>query len=212
MDSFHNTFLKILNGKDTLEKEYNIKSSIIDNREIATVTNIIQTAPYFLQGVKRMQRLISTHRDYYIARDIKTNTVYMCFKNILMLDLDNETLDIETLKKELFKKGENMSFQIYKTQRGYHAFCISKTFEYRTRETVEFMHQFKYLGVDIDYIRFCYIRGFSVRLNKKFNGENIDNYKFITITNEHLVDNKLKTLVDLHFQECKKYENDLNMN
>lgn len=208
-EEFHTSFLNIIKGLDPLEKEYNLKTSMVQKKEIATVNNIIQTAPHFLQGVKRPQRLISTHKDYYIARDTKTNTVYMCFKNILMLDFDNEQLDIETLINAL---PQNMSFKIYKTKRGFHAFCISKKFEYRTKETVEFMYQFKHLGVDIDYIRFCYIRGFSVRLNKKFNGENEVNYIYLTTTNEHLINDELNVLVDLHFQECTKYEKDLNIN
>ena len=205
--SFNTSFLNILRGLDPLDKEYNdwLMYDLSDH----SVDGILKSAPYFLQGVKRPQYLIKTSPDYYVARDTKTNTVYMCYKNIMMLDFDKNDLTIDSLLDNLPK---DMSFMIYKTERGYHAFCVSRKFEYRTRETVEFMHNYKDLGIDIDYIRFCYIRGFSVRLNKKFNGENKDNYKYITTTNEQLVDNDLKNLVELHITECKKYKKDLNLN
>lgn len=205
--SFNTSFLNILRGLDPLDKEYNdwLMYDLSDH----SVDGILKSAPYFLQGVKRPQYLIKTSLDYYVARDTKTNTVYMCYKNIMMLDFDKNDLTIDSLLDNLPK---DMSFMIYKTERGYHAFCVSRKFEYRTRETVEFMHNYKDLGIDIDYIRFCYIRGFSVRLNKKFNGENKDNYKYITTTNEQLVDNDLKNLVELHITECKKYKKDLNLN
>lgn len=205
--TFHNSFLNILNGLDPLDKEYDdlIVYDVSDN----SIDGIIKSAPYFLQGVKRPQRLIKTHDNYYIARDTKTNTVYMCYKNILMLDIDNSSLSLEELITVL---PQDMAFMIYKTERGYHCFCVSKIFEYRTRDTVEFMYRFKDLGIDIDYIRYCYIRGFSVRLNKKFYGENKDNYIYIKTTNNNLIDKKLKDLVELHIKECKKYEKDLNLN
>lgn len=205
--TFSASFLNILRGVDPLDKEYNefMFYDVSDH----SIDGIIKASPYFLQGVKRQQYLIKTHPDYYIARDIKTNTVYMCYKNIMMLDFDKDNLTIDTLLDNL---PNDMSFMIYKTERGFHVFCVSRKFDYRTRETVEFMHKYKDLGIDIDYIRFCYIRGFSVRLNKKFNGENKDNYSFIITTNQELVDNNLKKLVELHIKECKKYEKDLNIN
>jgi len=205
--TFNTSFLNILRGLDPLDKEYN--DLLMYDVSNHSVDGILKSAPYFLQGVKRPQYLIKTSPDYYIARDTKTNTVYMCYKNIMMLDFDKNDLTIDSLLDNLPK---DMSFMIYKTERGYHAFCVSRKFEYRSRETVEFMHNYKDLGIDIDYIRFCYIRGFSVRLNKKFNGEHKDNYKYITTTNEQLVDNDLKNLVELHITECKKYKKDLNLN
>lgn len=162
--------------------------------------------PYFLQGIKREQFLIETTPDYYISRDGKTNTVYMCFKNVLMLDFDNTTeSQLEILNKL------PMSFKIYSTTKGFHAFCISKKFQYRNIGTVEFMLQFKDSGVDIDYIRFCYLRGFCVRLNNKFEQKG-ENYKLYKVINPELINPELEKLVDLHFSKCELYKNDLNIN
>lgn len=199
---FSTTFLRILQGKDPLE-ELLIK---VDTRKIkeTDIESIIHTMPYFLQGIKREQFLIETTPEYYISRDSKTNTVYMCFKEILMLDFDNTTEEQLKVLDTL-----NLAFKIYKTTKGYHAFCISKKFEYRSKETVEFILNIS--GVDIDYIRFCYLRGFCVRLNKKFEQKG-ENYTLYKVTKPELINPELEKLVDLHFKKCKDYLNDLNIN
>lgn len=200
---FSTSFLKILQNKDPLELNFKVNTSKIKNTDIES---ILHTMPYFLQGIKREQYLIKTTPDYYISRDSKTNTVYMCYKNVLMLDFDDTTEEqLNVLNME------EKSFKIYSTNKGYHAFCISKKFEYRSKETLEFMLKFKDMGVDVDYIRFCYLRGFCVRLNKKFN-QTKDNYKFLKITKPELTNKELEDLVDKHFFECENYKDDINLN
>lgn len=122
-----------------------------------------------------------------------------------MLDFDN----IE--KYDFLLEEKDKAFKIYKNNRGIHAFCVSRKFEYRDLETVEYMTKFKDQSI-VNYIRFCYIRGFCVRLNKKFNGEHLDNYKLITTTNSLLVVPELERLVDLHMIKCQDFEHDLNLN
>ena len=199
---FHHSFLNILKGKDPLETQKYEYTRIFS----VDVNDIIDTASYYLQGVKRQQYLIETDNNYYIARDLKTNTVYMCYKNVMMLDFDTID-DVKFLSDEIEK-----SFKIYKTNRGYHAFCVSEIFDYRNKETVEYMLKYKDLGLDTTYIRYCYIRGFCVRLNKKFNETNKDNYTYVTTTNPELVDKNLNDLVDLHILKCKDYNDDYNLN
>jgi len=199
---FHKTFLDILQKRDPLEgMDFNylkIRSELLQD--------IIDTAPYYLQGINREQILIDTHKDYYIARDIMTNSVYMCFRNLLMLDFDNVDGIVELLTSD-----KTHSWKIYKTTRGFHAFCVSHEYEYRKRETVELM--LKYKDIDIDYIRFCYLRGYCVRLNKKFYQDmNTGNYIYIATTNSENVIQKLDLLTDLHIEKCKEYTSDLNIN
>lgn len=210
---FHRSFLRILDGSDPLEHttaDAHGASDLRESQPVNSADDIIRTAGHYIQGVKRPQSLVETHREYYVARDLKTNTVYMCYKKVLMLDIDNPGLGCEELVERLGNHSA-VSFQIYKTTRGYHAFCVSKTFDYRSKETVEFMYSFKDLGVDVDYIRYCYIRGFCVRLNKKFDGEAQDNYMYITTTNPEFLDPMLKGLVDLHIAKCTDYQHDLNL-
>lgn len=213
---FHRSFLRILSGSDPLQHTTE-DCGVHDLRgesqihSVNSADDIIRTVGHYIQGVKRPQSLVETHGEYYVARDLKTNTVYMCYKKVLMLDIDNAGLECEELVERLRGIHPAVSFQIYKTAKGYHAFCVSKRFNYRSKETVEFMYSFKDLGVDIDYIRYCYIRGFCVRLNKKFDGETSDNYRYVTTTNPELVDATLKELVDLHVQKCADYQHDLNL-
>ena len=82
MESFHKSFLNILQNKDPLQncetKQKTITYFTINNSE-----DIIKLAPQLISGVKRDQNLIKTRDDYYVARDSLTNTVYICFKHLL---------------------------------------------------------------------------------------------------------------------------------
>jgi hypothetical protein len=204
---FHKSFLTILRDNDELEDQLVNPLKIYSKHSY----DIINTAGYYLQGVKREQLLIEPALDYYIARDYKTNTVYLCYKNILMLDFDNIS-DEEYIDLLQVLSKEDKSFDIYKTSRGYHVFCTSNEFNYRSKEVVDYMLKFIDFKIDINYIRYCYIRGFCVRLNKKFEQGDECNYTYVTTINKFLANKKLEASVDLHLLKCKEYEDDYNLN
>ena len=139
--------------KDPLQKQTgNLKNQ--NDKSIESVTDIIRLAPVFIDGVKRNQILIKTHNDYYIARDTLTNTVYICFKDLLTIDIDididvkqvddkqiddkevddkiddkrvdDKQVDDKKIMDHFSKLSE--TFRIYKTSRGYHVYCTSKRF------------------------------------------------------------------------------------
>lgn len=183
---------------------------------IENVNDIIRLAPTFISGVKRDQVLIKTRGDYYIARDILTNTVYICFKDLLTIDIDididvdvDENVDINSDEKimDYFSKLSE-TFRIYKTPRGYHIYCTSKRFAYRDKDTISYMlNNF----CDKYYCVYSYIRGFSTRLNNKFNSRGEIVYEYIGKTNGE-EDSKLVKLVNLMESKTVKYKNDINLN
>ena len=206
-DEFHNSFLKILLNEDELEGQALFNYS-------ATVDGILNSAPKFLQGVKRKQFLIKTNKDYYIARDSKTNTVYICFKNLLMIDIDKLPKEIndKSIEEqnsyiiEYFSKLP-YSFRIYKSKRGYHVFCTSYKFNYRSRESVDFMLSNM---SDPYYCMYSYIRGYCVRLNRKFEEIN-HKHDCLHIINQDKEDIDLVKLLNVMDKNHKKYKNELNM-
>ena len=222
-------------GNDPLQKQTcNLKNQ--NNKSIENVTDIIRLAPVFIDGVKRNQILIKTRNDYYIARDTLTNTVYICFKDLLTIDIDvykvNDKAEEagkteeaeeteETEEAEKAEKAEEAdkkimdhfsklseTFRIYKTSRGYHVYCTSKRFPYRNRDTMEYMLSNL---CDKYYCVYSYIRGFSTRLNNKFNNEGQISYKYIGKTCGE-EDPDLVKLVNLMEDKSIKYKNDLNFN
>ena len=204
---------------DPLQKQTgNLKDE--NNISIKNVTDIIRLAPVFISGVKRDQILIKTRNDYYIARDVLTNTVYICFKDLLTIDIDIDVNidndndndndnrgDSDEKIMEHFSKLQE-TFRIYKTSRGYHVYCTSKRFTYRNRDTIHYMLSNL---CDKYYCVYSYIRGFSTRLNNKFNNEGQILYKYIGKTSGE-EDPDLVKLVNLMESKSIKYKYDINLN
>jgi hypothetical protein len=128
--TFHHTFLNIL--KDTSSSPPNVYSDFNFNILPKNFNTIQKITPFLINKIKKEQELLDTNENYYIARDTIDNTIYICYKSLLMLDIDNPEFDLSHLPL-------NMSFDIYKTQNGYHVFCISQEFDYHTQEAMEFI-------------------------------------------------------------------------
>jgi hypothetical protein len=213
---FHQTFLDILNGKDTLDLLYNKINKYVDfkfnfNLLPKCSDTVEKIAPYLLQRMKKEQELIETHKDYYVARDLLDNTVYICFKELLIIDIDGDKnhkyTNIEDIKNH-FSNYIGFSFMIYGRKNdlnnyySYHVFCTNKKFKYRDKETASFMiNNF----CDFYYTVHSYIRGFCVRLNNKFKNNN--KYEFICSINDKNEDIELVKLVTLHEKLLNTYSN-----
>jgi hypothetical protein len=172
----------------------------------------VKLAPILMQRMKREQRLIETNDKWYVAEDISTGTKYICFKDLLMIDIDNKSAEFidDKFIIEYFGNMKTDAFIIYKTRAGYHVFCVSREFEYRNKETIKFMLE---NFADYYYTIYSYIRGFSVRLNRKFN-ENLelDMYTYLgTYGEKSLIRNDLVELVNKHVEFTDKYKNEFNM-
>lgn len=207
MELFHKSFLNILDNKDSLQtnqtdiaKKNDIDLTITDSNDV------INLAPHFISGVKRPQHLIKTRKDYYIARDTLTNTVYICFQNLLTIDIDRDIGDDNII--EQFSRIPE-TFRIYRSKRGYHVYCTSRTFQYRSKESVDFMLN---NNSDSYYCVYSYIRGYCTRLNNKFEncGEKI--YEYIGKVGAKPEIDHLVRLTNLMFKLSDVYKNDININ
>jgi len=208
MKLFHKTFLNILDNKDPLNKfDYIEKSDLSIQKSITSPDDIIYLAPFFISGVKRQQTLIKTSKDYYVARDNLTNTVYICFKNLLTIDIDDENIQLETIQDKLYLIPE--TFRIYKSKRGYHIYCTSKSFDYRSKQSVELMFN---NFCDPYYCVYSYIRGYCTRLNNKFNSACLQIYKYIGKIGTSDENERLVYLVNLMEKYSNKYKNEINLN
>ena len=123
--------------------------------------------------ILKPQRLLVDNDDYYVAVDLFTNTYYICYRDLLMIDVDRYKGDtnLDSLKEELAKLPD-LFFRIYSTRNGYHVFLLNRSVEYKSDENIRLMSQ---LGCDFYYIVYSYLRGWCVRLNKKKGEEAVDN-------------------------------------
>lgn len=210
--NFHRTFLDILFGKDPLDTLYNeIKDHVNFKFNFDLLPKCSDTvekiAPHLLQSMKKEQELIDTTEDYYVARDLVDNTIYICFKELMVIDIDqgSEQLDVDKIIKH-FSEIKEMSFRIYGRKDelnnfcAYHVFCTNKKVGYRDKETISFMIA---NFCDFYYTIHSYIRGFCVRLNNKFKTPN--QYEFICKINADQEDLDLVKLVELHESLIKFY-------
>jgi len=123
------------------------------------------------------QRLLIDKDDYYIAIDLLTNTYYICYRDVMMIDVDrykNKDIGVDTLDEIKYKLANypEFFFRIFSSRNGYHIFVINKSLDYKSEESIKLMYD---LNCDFYYIVYSYLRGWSVRFNKKKGEENIDN-------------------------------------
>ncbi len=222
---FHKSFLKILDGTDSLFKIRTRLSELDENQTFInkhrqtnidfdtfpkTSDSVIKLAPLLIEKTKKDQILLETNEEYYVAKDIQTNTIYICFKNLMMIDIDMHKVKLhqdDIIAK--FKQSKEHCFRIVKSKNGYHVFCTSAPFPYRNQQSIQFMLEH---SCDFYYSIYAYIRGYSVRLNPKFAEANNNIYTDLgTFGNNSLLDSQLDTLVDKHLMLCNKYKSQVNM-
>jgi hypothetical protein len=156
-----------------------------------------------LSSVLKPQRLIEDNDNYYVAVDMFTNTYYICYSNLLMIDIDNK--EDKEYKSIIELLPDNFAYRIYETTRGYHIFIINKKFSDKEDMINTMIGIGSNFIIDIEYVTFCYIRGCCVRLNKKENEENFC-YKQIPFNNKIEEDAEIVKLVDKHIEYCKLYK------
>lgn len=166
-------------------------------------TKIVKELASFLRSkMIRPQELCHDDDDYYIAIDRMTSTVYLCYRTLLMVDIDfykNGKEGKEYTVDELMQQIKDYSqdkytFAVYKTRNGLHAFLISEENSYKDDKSLQIMLD---LNCDFYYIIYSYLRGWSVRLNKKEN-DTPDIYSYIGIVGKKKPNKNLVKLVNLH--------------
>lgn len=89
--------------------------------------------------------------------------------HIMMLDFDHS--DQDAIVEKL--KSTNNRFHLYKTSKGWHAYCVSRFIEKRTMDVMHFMET---MGCDPMYIAFAYRFGFMSRLSPKYPGDPVETW------------------------------------
>ena len=201
---FFDCFLKDIMNKDynydPIFKNYKFRNFVIDTRGKTIPTIRFLQLP-LAHSVKKPQRCLYNDTDYYLALDTYSKTYYICFKQLLMIDIDIGKKNHFTSREEYLdfirswcEKHPEFLFKVYKTRNGLHLFAVHETFDYQDDETLQLMID---LHCDFYYIIYSSLRGWSVRLNKKM-GEQEEMYEFIENIGKGREDIQLGKLVELH--------------
>lgn len=175
--------------------EYFIENNELNYESIKMLSNGLKNY------INKPQRILKDNPNNYVGIDMHTNLYYICFKDILTFDIDlhNEEIDnkvfLKKIKKEFlinkFKKFDDV-FYLDESSNGFHIFVLNKRFHHKSEEAIKYMIEFE---CDVKYIICSYLRGFSIRLNKKNLFDNIYNHIGI-YGNKKLIDESI--LNDIH--------------
>lgn len=153
--------------------------------------------------LKKPQRCLYTDIDYYFAIDLITHTHYICYKHLMIIDIDigknEKTQNIDdylNFLDDYIKQNNDFIADIYKSRKGLHIFILHQEYDFNQDNSIELMLK---LGADFYYIIYSNIRGWSVRLNPK-REDSIPIYTFFKrIGNGKPID-RLEKLVKLHIE------------
>lgn len=155
---------------------------------LADYNNIFKYEKNLRQMTKKPYYLLHSEKDLYVGRETFGNVWYMCFRNLMMVDVDlgddKEDLseaviaDYKQFLQEYCDLPENADklFMLFRSKRGIHNFLVSHKKEFNDLESLKTMLELK---GDAFHSSFSFLRGYCCRLNKK-NKNDLDNvYDFI---------------------------------
>lgn len=155
---------------------------------LADYNNIFKYEKNLRQMTKKPYYLLHSEKDLYVGRETFGNVWYMCFRNLMMVDVDlgddKEDLseaviaDYKQFLQEYCDLPENADklFMLFRSKRGIHNFLVSHKKEFNDLESLKTMLDLK---GDAFHSSFSFLRGYCCRLNKK-NKNDLDNvYDFI---------------------------------
>ena len=162
-----------------------------------------------IHTLDKHQRCLIDEDDYYVANDLKTNTYYICYKNLMMLDIDiKDNYNIKQVIDDIQTKcleNKNLVFDIYQSINGLHIFALHQEYNYTDDSSLEFMLD-NYC--DFYYVVYASLRGWSVRLNrKKKEPDHLDLYKYYGRIGTGKVNPKLEKLSKIHIKFTYFFKN-----
>lgn len=203
---FYQSFLDILNHKDHDPEVKQLANGVFREMLLAehgkTVEMIKAMAPSLAEAIRKPQRLLHDDEDYYIAIDNMTDTYYVCYRQLLMIDIDFYK-DISTPESiiqvftDYCAKHPGLKFKLYKSRNGIHGFLVSQFSDYKDENILALQLD---LQSDFYYVVYSYLRGWSVRLNKKATDTKDELYEFLCDVGDGVANEHLLKLVNLHLE------------
>ena len=172
---FFNNFIETVINKDLncdpLFKEFQFRRFVIKTRGKCLPTIKFLRDPLTI-CMRRPQQCLYNDNDYYLALDSYSKTYYICYRTLLMIDMDlgkdggfTEVRDYQKFLQEYCDKNKDILLDLYKTRNGVHCFVLDKEHNFKSDASLQLMLDLK---CDFYYIVYSSIRGWSVRVNRKY--------------------------------------------
>ncbi len=207
-------FLKVM---DAEKARTNLKTTSALEKELDMLV------PALKKAMAKPQRLLQEDPDWYVAQDLNTNTFYICYRTLLMIDIDfykdsekimvddpDNASKVKKRQAEILDQLEDyallndLRFRIFRTRNGIHVFLVSRPGVYTNLADIKMMLD---LGSDFFYAIYSHIRGWSVRLNRKSKEVEMA-YPYLCDVGDVAADEYLSKLVDLHLNLLPVFAND----
>ena len=157
--------------------------------------------------MKKPQRCLYSDNDFYMALDCYSKTYYLCYRSLLMIDIDiGKSGDFESTEEYLVflehycEQHPELLFYVYKSRNGLHCFAVHDTYDFKQESSLQLMLD---LHCDFYYVAYTSIRGWSVRLNRKFRDCDQELYTFLQKVGTGNENDYLVKLVNLHIEFSK---------
>lgn len=207
---FYQTFVDILNHEETKlldgPTSKQLANGVFRQMLLAehgkTIEMIKAMAPSLAGAIRKPQRLLHDDEDYYVAIDSMTDTYYVCYRQLLMIDIDfykdlSTAGEMVTHFEKYCARHPGLRFKLYKSRNGIHAFLVSHRSDYKADGILALQLE---LQSDFYYVVYSYLRGWSVRLNKKTTDIKDQLYEHICDVGDGVADEHLVKLVNLHLE------------
>lgn len=180
------------------------------------VTAVVEyVVPFYERLLKKPQRLWHDDVNYYIAEDMWTHTMYICYKRLIMIDIDYKGASIDareeirnnSLDKLRAYVNANPSecFRVYSSPGGLHVFLLSReSTEESKAGDIRLMWD---MGGDRFYVVFSSIRGWCVRLNRKTHEQELEYTWICDIGDTGKIVSELEKECNLHINLVKIFRN-----
>lgn len=199
---FYSTYLELFEDCEQAHSDLKAKHArdLVLLEEGKTAESVQMMARSMRKTTPRPQRLLHDDENYYVTIDLTTSTYYVCYKTLMMVDIDfykkesgdNQQEIIEMLTS--YSKEHDCRFKIYRSRNGAHAFLTSKESDYKDPKDLQMMLD---LGCDFYYTVYSNLRGWAVRLNRKLN-EDVMKYTYICDIGDAPAIPLLEQLTELH--------------
>lgn len=171
-----------------------IETKDFDDNQFSLVIAAVQRT----MQMRNLYQIIDATADYAYGVHVQETLYFISYRNLLMIDYDNEW-DIEHLQAGI---EPWMTFRVVKTNRGYHCFLTSKRVPFNSSEAHRVLRKLK---SDIFHAMGAWVRGYSVRVNRKHANDKYEEIQFIGTAPE---DPKLVKLYQLHLELYGKHSTD----
>lgn len=203
-DTFYNIFLKEI-VQHTFKEDRRIRDSSFRKFLVQKKGQTLETLHLLRESlavtIQKPQRCLYDELDWYLAIDTYTSTFYVCYRDLMMVDIDygkgntyETSEEVLAMLRTYAEAHTEVLMDVYASGKGVHVFLLHRNYDYHRDSDLQVMLD---MGCDFYYTIYTSLRGWSVRVNAKV-GETQPIYRSLGRIGTGTPIPQLESLVKLH--------------